>query len=514
MLTLGEVIDQQEFGLRLLTGGEPARERAIAGAHNSEMARPAEFVPPDWMLLTLGMKLRGHAEAQRGLIAHLDDAGISALGFGVGVAFRRVPAGLLDEAEKRGFPVFEIPHETPYREIIGYVNRSLLSHDFRVVQRSLSMQNYLMDALREEDPVQTLVQRLGQLLDTTIVLFDAHGAVEAASREVPTEPIWAEVRARGDTSMHRALVDGAAILSIPIDVPERPRRWLAVASRGRVLPTQLVTSVIHSTERLLEMVAQSQRAAAAEDRVRRGELLGAALHRLDADARAGITARLETYGIDFRSPPRLLVVRLASPGTCSMDQLRAAVERALVTAAVQYLTLVRGNELLALTQVDDGQHGSLFETLLEGLPCPALVGIGRPLSSVSDARDALTDAESAAAELAHEGRTGIRRFEELRLSAWLLNNAPESGVRGAVEGTLAPLLGDDQLYRTLVVFLQQNGRVTAAAEALNLHENSLRYRLSRIESLLGRSLRDLPTLADLHLATLAREIGEVPRRDT
>ena len=78
------------------------------------------------------------------------------------MAFRPVPAGLLDAAEKRGFPVFEIPYETPYREIIGHVNRSLLSDDFRVVQRSLSTQNYLM-ALRGEDPVQALVQRLGQL---------------------------------------------------------------------------------------------------------------------------------------------------------------------------------------------------------------------------------------------------------------------------------------------------------------------------------------------------------------
>jgi hypothetical protein len=40
-------------------------------------------------------------------------------------------------------------------------------------------------------------------------------------------------------------------------------------------------------------------------------------------------------------------------------------------------------------------------------------------------------------------------------------------------------------------------------------KNSLRYRLARIETLLGRSLRDFATLVDLHLATLARDATRV-----
>jgi DNA-binding PucR family transcriptional regulator len=36
-----------------------------------------------------------------------------------------------------------------------------------------------------------------------------------------------------------------------------------------------------------------------------------------------------------------------------------------------------------------------------------------------------------------------------------------------------------------------------------LHPNSLRYRLARIEELIGRSLRLPSTIADLHIALLA-----------
>jgi len=45
--------------------------------------------------------------------------------------------------------------------------------------------------------------------------------------------------------------------------------------------------------------------------------------------------------------------------------------------------------------------------------------------------------------------------------------------------------------------------VKAAADAMHVHPNTLRYRLSRVEQLLGRSLRSPATIAELSLALLA-----------
>lgn len=49
-------------------------------------------------------------------------------------------------------------------------------------------------------------------------------------------------------------------------------------------------------------------------------------------------------------------------------------------------------------------------------------------------------------------------------------------------------------------YLEHELDVTAAATALHLHPNSLRYRLSRLSDALGRSLRDPTTIATLVLA--------------
>ena len=47
----------------------------------------------------------------------------------------------------------------------------------------------------------------------------------------------------------------------------------------------------------------------------------------------------------------------------------------------------------------------------------------------------------------------------------------------------------------------------AAAKALNLHPNSLRYRLTKIEEILGASLRKPATISNLYLAITLDSLG-------
>ena len=49
-----------------------------------------------------------------------------------------------------------------------------------------------------------------------------------------------------------------------------------------------------------------------------------------------------------------------------------------------------------------------------------------------------------------------------------------------------------------------------AAQAMHLHHNSLRYRLSRAEQLLGRSLKDPATIASVYFALTARAERPAP----
>jgi PucR family transcriptional regulator, purine catabolism regulatory protein len=505
VLALGDLLDQEAFGLRLLTGGAEARQRAVAGAHNSETPEPSRFLPQGWVMLTLGLRLRNTKAAQRALVSELDEAGLCALGFGVGVTFRRPPAALLQEADARGFPIFQIPFETPYREIVGFVNRSLLSADFRLLQRSLSMQNYLMDALREEQPLQALVDRLGHLLDSTVLLFAPDGGVDAASAPAPVETIWREVQSQ-HPSLQRALVDGSEIVSVPIGDQRHPQRWLVVASRRRSIPNRLALSVIQSAERLLELVSLGRRAALAEDRVVRAELLAHALEPRAGYDSVELLARIQRFGIDFATPARIVVFDVKGRDASALDRSRAALEALLSDEAVPYLMSVRGSRLVALVQVDAERiSGWADELISTGLP--VTVGGGRVVDSVDAVPQSLDDAELALRQLSTQDEAGgsVLLFDDFRLSSWLISVTSPSDFGAKAATIIEPLRDYPHLEKTLRTYMRERLNVTATARALNLHHNSLRYRLQRIEKLLGEPLDHLPTLVDLYLALLAND---------
>lgn len=149
MLRLADLLAEESFGLELLSG---APEAEIHGAHAVEVEDPARWLGPHWVMLTTGVRLRGNIEAQRALVPQLREGGASALGFGVGLSFKRVPRALVAVAREQEFPVFAVPYETPFREIIHFVDSALTSGEKQVFRRLTALQRYLVDALRTPQP--------------------------------------------------------------------------------------------------------------------------------------------------------------------------------------------------------------------------------------------------------------------------------------------------------------------------------------------------------------------------
>ncbi len=74
-----------------------------------------------------------------------------------------------------------------------------------------------------------------------------------------------------------------------------------------------------------------------------------------------------------------------------------------------------------------------------------------------------------------------------------------AGLEAWATGRLAGL-SDAELRRTVEVFLAHHGARQPAADALGVHRNTLRQRLSRAERLLGVSLEDPTDRAEVWLA--------------
>ena len=448
MLVLADLLTAEDLGLTLVAGGADALAREVAGAHSIDVEAPTRFLERHWVMLTTGMRLRGSAAAQRALISELDAAGISALGIGLGLVFQRVPRALVEEARSRSFPLFTVPLETAFRDIEGYVARSSLSSDLHSYQRLTSIQRHLVDALREPEPRQAMVARLARMLDAGVLVLDgpSAGAVPDAER----------VRLR--VAEREFEDDGWHVVTVPIP----PSGWLAVAARRRVPLARAAAAatvpLLAATERLAEHAREQERAV-------RAALFDELLELTPGAETRGLAARAASFGVTF--PARVWVAKdgAAAPGAAG------AAPAGLVTR--------RGERVVAL--VPDGAA----TTGAAGRAVPDVTGVPRSY------RDAV---------LAHE--RGFPAYEAFDLPALLLAEADPELVRPRVDALLDPLPAP--VLDALKEFFARDQDVNAAAAALHVHPNTLRYRLGRVEALLGRSLRSPATIAELMLALSTR----------
>lgn len=83
-------------------------------------------------------------------------------------------------------------------------------------------------------------------------------------------------------------------------------------------------------------------------------------------------------------------------------------------------------------------------------------------------------------------------FEEIGVIGSLLHSESKSEIISLSENLLKPLLNDLELLKTLYVYLLNGGNLENTAKEIALSLSGLRYRLRKIEDLLGNNLKDDP----------------------
>ena len=135
------------------------------------------------------------------------------------------------------------------------------------------------------------------------------------------------------------------------------------------------------------------------------------------------------------------------------------------------------------------------------------LGVSAP-AALEEAGTAHAQAERALAVALRGGRRSVDH-EEVGAGS-LLPLLGEDAVTAFAEGLLRPLREHDRTARgdlvaSLRAWLSRHGQWDAAAADLGVHRHTLRYRMRRVEELLGRSLDDTDVRMELWLALRSGE---------
>jgi sugar diacid utilization regulator len=178
------------------------------------------------------------------------------------------------------------------------------------------------------------------------------------------------------------------------------------------------------------------------------------------------------------------------------------------------MALRQGNIAVAMVPVSEQFGEDRLVSVLDNvirryeLHChkPVRVGIGNCYEYLEDMKESYKEAESALRIASIiSSRQKINFYGKMGLYTVISQIPNGKFLDGYVESRIGPLLEADRLQNgslcdTLKSFLDHGGNANAAAEALYIHRNTMRYRLDKIRKILNSDLGDLSVCLELKLA--------------
>ena len=233
MLTVRGLVG--EFGLEVVAGAGGA-DAPVRWVHISELPDPTPWLSGGELLLTTGFQLDTD-ERQREFVRRLASSHLAGLGFGTGFEHEALPAGLVDEAELLGFPVFEVPYELPFIALTEKAFTQLVNEQYDVLQRGIAIHKRLERLVLEEQGLDELVRALAAATGAAVMVLSSRGDT-IASREFRRPLPPAAVREVADEVRRRSEALGSAA-ALPADRAEFAPEQADIAGRSLVLPVAI-----------------------------------------------------------------------------------------------------------------------------------------------------------------------------------------------------------------------------------------------------------------------------------
>ena len=530
-LSVSEVLDLPALtGARVLAGAG-GMGRVISRVNVMEVPDVLPWTNPDQLLLTTGYPLRQTGDLGN-FVADLHARGLAALGIKLNRYLDELPSAALRRADELDFPLIALPDGIGFDEILNQVLSRVLNRRAGELARNEQVVGDLVDIVISGGDLSTVCAGLVTALASAAVVTTMDGRVLASAvadgvdldtvLALPAFDRTGRLRVEDEpTGIIISDHSGFVRLLVPVLVRGRHEGRLLVVHPTTLLPTHI--PMVEWAAAAAALVLTKQQAVAAVENKYRADFLRDALV-----GRAGPPERIighaHSLGWHLDRPVVVVVATVdQSPTPLDATEERSLQERfsrawsqtvheadpeAPVAGYAQEVVAVIGIAADTPTESLERTVGRFARSVRGdggGGRRSFTTGISRPITSISDLPKAYAEAtESVVVGRRLHGNASVTPFGSLGVFRLLSQVDPDELRNFALE-TLGPLASTDlpdaeDLRQTLSVLLEHNMNVAETSRALHFHYNTLRYRITKLEQILGPFTTDSHRRFSLALA--------------
>jgi purine catabolism regulator len=542
MLTLRQALKLPCFENAVVVAGERGLDRLVRRVHVVDIPDATYNWGSGALLLTAGYGLKDSEKRQAALIPTLVQRELVGMVMSLGWYFDAVPESIRAAADLHHFPVLTLPPEVQFINITERLYTEIVSEQFALKERADDIHHRLTRLVLEGGDLAAVAQTLRDLLERSVLIDSAgfevlahaeHGPMDESRQRVlrlgRTPPeivqrimrrgIYAEVQQKLRHVRLPAMPDMGMTMErvvAPIVVGGEIYGYIWIIAGDRPL-TDLDELAIDHAATVAALVLLKEQAVREAEHAVRGDLLTQLL-RLDSNLDSVTLERAHLSGYRTDRPHQALFVisRAATGGNPS--QLASQIERKLRQWGEWGLVVSRERGLALVVEARSNTVGNALARRLiaelHNAAQPLMIGVGQLHADEKSLRRTYEEALEAAEigqRLGNNSR--VVNFWELGLLDWLYRLPTEALAANPYLAKVETLAGHDartrgKLTLTLETYLEYGGALAEAATALNVHRNTLLYRLGRIEEITDVDLRDTRQRINLYVALKGYRLRE------
>lgn len=486
MISVDQLVALPSLGLRYLAG-ERGGSRLVTWAHACDLEDPWKWFDTGDLVMTTGAGMPTVEKAQRQWMSQLIDSRVSALVVAPSPSAPAVTDGMLQVAAAQGFPVLSADFELHFVSLARTVIESAIESERQRVASIKRLYDVYWQSLHARG---TFGERLSALELATGWALEVRD--ELAGELIATGR-------RAYAMQHIAATDAD-----PVSI--------AIPGAGEVVLVVTVDLASINDRPLLQHIGglialELEHTAAQQDRLRAsGEDLLIGL--LDESiTMSAVWPELRHRGMIDR-------VALACWSTPNGSLLsHQTIHRQVCLQNYSPLMTARGATLVGLVPLDL----EMLQRVAVKLAPDCAVGISTALSINSRPAEAIRQAQLAVARAQERGTSAAcYGDDDDRGGDFLPQNVED--IRRMVRTALGPLIDYDRanrshLVESVRVFLRNDGVWQSSADELNIHRQTLVYRLKKVEQLTGLRPTTTEGSARLWLAVAAAERAKLSLDD-
>lgn len=484
-LTVKELTEISGLRTRFLAG-RSGGDRTVLWAHSTDQPNPWEWLGTGDLLLTNGYLLPHEPVEQVQFLTELNRANLAGIALGEHAETPKLSEEALQAADRMGFPFLTTEYSVPWTTLIRIVADNNTQKGHALITKVLRAYDLMRRSYASPQGADGLLEQLGAESGYRLQALERGTGrpLLPASEAVPQAVLDCLVNTSALLpAFSRISVGEDTIFLLPI--AESPNAVMAATPLDN--RTEVDLMVLQHVSTIVGIEVERRTAEKLSARTGSTQLLRRLL--AGTDDPEALLAQLKSFGLG--EPQWRILVWSGASGPSTDD-----VHEVLTRTKVPVLVAFERSENFAFVPADS------VEAIVDsaGSWRDAHFGASMPVSKLNRIDEAVREARWA--QEAARGADALINVYGKDTSPFLPRSISES--EAVVDQVLGPVLEYDrrnasQLMQSLVAYFEANRSWQEAADSLHVHRQTLIYRISKVEKLSGRRMKNVAQQTELYL---------------